>query len=179
MATLKQKYTEEVMPALKEALGLPNPMMIPKVSKVVVNMGLGCADKDTLKVATEQLAAVTGQRPVVRKAKKSISNFKLREGMAIGTKVTLRRQQMYDFLDRLINISLPRIRDFRGIPTTGFDGRGNYTLGVREQTLFPEIDPNDVNKTLGMDITIVTTAKTDAEARELLTRLGMPFAKKA
>ena len=133
MATLKQKYTEEVMPALKEALGLPNPMMIPKVSKVVVNMGLGCADKDTLKVATEQLAAVTGQRPVVRKAKKSISNFKLREGMAIGTKVTLRRQQMYDFLDRLINISLPRIRDFRGIPTTGFDGRGNYNMGLIEK----------------------------------------------
>jgi large subunit ribosomal protein L5 len=179
MATLKQKYVEEVVPGLKEALGLANPMMTPKVSKVVVNMGLGCADKDTIKNATEQLAAITGQRPIVIKAKKSISNFKLREGMSIGTKVTLRRQQMYDFLDRLINVSLPRIRDFRGIPTSGFDGRGNYTLGVREQTMFPELDPNNIHQTLGMDITIVTTAKTDHEARELLTRLGMPFAKKA
>ena len=167
------------MPGLKEALGLANPMMTPKVSKVVVNMGLGCADKDTIKNATEQLAAITGQRPIVIKAKKSISNFKLREGMSIGTKVTLRRHQMYDFLDRLINVSLPRIRDFRGIPTSGFDGRGNYTLGVREQTMFPELDPNNIHQTLGMDITIVTTAKTDHEARELLTRLGMPFAKKA
>ena len=179
MATLKQKYVEEVVPGLKEALGLANPMMTPKVSKVVVNMGLGCADKDTIKNATEQLAAITGQRPIVIKAKKSISNFKLREGMSIGTKVTLRRHQMYDFLDRLINVSLPRIRDFRGIPTSGFDGRGNYTLGVREQTMFPELDPNNIHQTLGMDITIVTTAKTDHEARELLTRLGMPFAKKA
>jgi large subunit ribosomal protein L5 len=179
MATLKQKYVEEVVPGLKEALGLANPMMTPKVSKVVVNMGLGCADKDTIKNATEQLAAITGQRPIVIKAKKSISNFKLREGMSIGTKVTLRRHRMYDFLDRLINVSLPRIRDFRGIPTSGFDGRGNYTLGVREQTMFPELDPNNIHQTLGMDITIVTTAKTDHEARELLTRLGMPFAKKA
>ena len=179
MATLKQKYDQEVVPGLKEALGLANPMMTPKVSKVVVNMGLGCADKDTIKNATEQLATITGQRPLIRKARKSISNFKLREGMTIGAKVTLRRRQMYDFLDRLINVSLPRIRDFRGIPTTGFDGRGNYTLGVREQTMFPEIDPNDVRETLGMDITIVTTAKTDQEALELQTRLGMPFEKKA
>jgi large subunit ribosomal protein L5 len=140
-------------------------------------MGLGVADKEALKEATDELGAITGQKPVVTRARKSISNFKLREGMNIGTKVTLRRDRMWDFLDKLINSALPRIRDFRGIPTKGFDGRGNYTLGIKEQNIFPEIDPNDVKYTQGMDITIVTSAKTDGEAKELLTLLGMPFAK--
>lgn len=176
MATMKEKYRNEVVPALKEKLGLPNLMMVPRLSKVVVNMGMGCADKDKVKTVTQDLAAISGQKPVVTKARKSISNFKLREGMSIGAKVTLRQDRMYDFMDRLVNVALPRIRDFRGVPKRGFDGRGSYTLGLKEQSIFPEIDPNHSGAVQGMNITIVTTAKTDGEARELLSMLGMPFA---
>lgn len=177
MSTMKEKYDKEVAPALKEKLGLANAMMIPRVSKVVVNMGTGIVDKDVMKQLAEELTTITGQRAVITKARKSISNFKLRSGMSIGVKVTLRRSRMYDFLDRLINASLPRIRDFRGVSATGFDGNGNYTLGLKEQTVFPEIDPNHSGTVQGMNITIVTTAKTDSEAKELLTLMGMPFAK--
>jgi large subunit ribosomal protein L5 len=173
---MKARYKDEVAPALKEKLGLSNPMMIPRVSKVVVNMGTGAVDKDTLKQVSEELTTITGQKALITKARKSISNFKLREGMSIGVKATLRRDRMYDFLDRLINAALPRIRDFRGVSVTGFDGRGNYTLGLKEQTIFPEIDPNHSGAVQGMNITIVTTAKTDGDARELLTLMGMPFA---
>ena len=176
MATMKEKYQKEVAPALQEVLGVSNPMMVPRVSKVVVNMGIGIVDKDTQKRLLEELGQITGQRPVARKARNSISNFKLREGMVIGAKVTLRQERMYAFLDRLIQAALPRIRDFRGVPKKGFDGHGNYTLGLKEQTIFPEIDPNHSGAAQGMDITIVTTAKTDSAARELLTLLGMPFA---
>ncbi len=174
--SMKAKYKEEVAPALKEKLGLANPMMIPRVSKIIVNMGTGVVDKDTLQKVAGDLTAITGQKALITKARKSISNFKLREGMSIGVKVTLRRDRMYDFLDRLINAGLPRIRDFRGVSASGFDGRGNYTLGLKEQTIFPEIDPGDTGAVQGMNITIVTTAKTDSDARELLTLLGMPFA---
>lgn len=176
MATMKEKYRKEVVPALKEKLGLSNLMMVPRLSKVVVNMGMGCADKDKIKTVTQDLAVIAGQKPVVTKARKSISNFKLREGMSIGAKVTLRQDRMYDFFDRLVNVALPRIRDFRGVPKRGFDGRGSYTLGLKEQGIFPEIDPNHSGAVQGMNITIVTTAKTDGEARELLSMLGMPFA---
>lgn len=176
MATMREKYKTVAVPALTEKFGLGNPLMVPRLSKVVVNMGMGCADKDKLKTVTEDLAAITGQRPVVTKARQSISNFKLREGMSIGAKVTLRSDRMYDFLDRLVNVALPRIRDFRGVAPKGFDGRGSYTLGLKEQGIFPEIDPNHSGAVQGMNITIVTTAKTDGEARELLSLLGMPFA---
>ncbi len=176
MSTMKEKYTSEVVPALKEKLALKNTMTVPRVAKVVVNMGTGAVDKDTLKQVTGELTTITGQRCLVTKARKSISNFKLREGMSIGAKVTLRQTRMYDFLDRLINAALPRIRDFRGVSSTGFDGRGNYTLGLKEQTIFPEIDPNHSGAAQGMNITIVTTAKTDEAARELLALMGMPFA---
>lgn len=176
MATMREKYKTVVVPALKEKFSLSNPLMVPRLSKVVVNMGMGCADKDKLKTVVEDLTAITGQRPVVTKARKSISNFKLREGMSIGAKVTLRQDRMFEFLDRLVNVALPRIRDFRGVPAKGFDGRGSYTLGLKEQTIFPEIDPNHSGAVQGMNITIVTTAKTDGEARELLSLLGMPFA---
>jgi len=177
MSTMKEKYNGEIAPALKEKLGLANCMMIPRVSKVVVNMGTGAVDKDVMKQLVDEMTAFTGQRAVITKARKSISNFKLREGMSIGVKVTLRRDRMYDFLDRLINASLPRIRDFRGVSGKGFDGRGNFTLGLKEQTVFPEIDLNHSGAVQGMNITIVTTAKTDSDARELLTLMGMPFAK--
>ena len=177
MSTMKEKYDNEVAPALKEKLGLTNVMMTPRVSKVVVNMGTGIVDKDVMKKLADELSNITGQRAVVTKARKSISNFKLREGMSIGVKVTLRRGRMYDFLDRLINASLPRIRDFRGVSGNGFDGNGNYTLGLKEQTVFPEIDPNHSGAVQGMNITIVTTAKSDSDAKELLTLMGMPFAK--
>ena len=176
MSTMKEKYSTEVVPALKEKLALKNPMTVPRVTKVVVNMGAGCVDKDTLKQITDELTTITGQKALVTKARKSISNFKLREGMSIGAKVTLRQTRMYDFLDRLINAALPRIRDFRGVSGTGFDGRGNYTLGLKEQTIFPEIDPNHSGAAQGMNITIVTTAKSDEAARELLSLMGMPFA---
>jgi large subunit ribosomal protein L5 len=176
MATMKEKYKQDVVPALKQKLELRNQMMVPRVSKVIVNMGMGITDKDTQKRLLEELGKITGQRAVACKASKSISNFKLREGMVIGAKVTLRQDRMYDFLDRLINAALPRIRDFRGVPKKGFDGHGNYTLGLKEQTIFPEIDPNHTGAAQGMDITIVTTAQTDDAARELLALLGMPFA---
>ncbi len=176
-ATMKEKYERTVVPALQEAHRYGNPMQVPRITKVVVNMSVNTrVDKDALKTVGEDLARITGQRPVITKARKSISNFALREGMEIGAKVTLRGARMFEFLDRLINVALPRIRDFRGISGKAFDGRGNYTLGLREQGIFPEINPDNVKKTQGMDITIVTTAETDEEARDLLKHLGMPFA---
>ncbi len=177
MARLKDKYRNEIAPALAKEFGIDNPMAIPKIEKVVVNMGMGEAISNSkiLDTAVEELRAVTGQKPVVTKAKKSIAAFKLRQGMNIGAMVTLRGERMYEFLDRLISVALPRVRDFRGISAKAFDGRGNYTLGVREQLIFPEIDFNKVDKTRGMNISIVTTAKTDEEARSLLKALGMPF----
>jgi large subunit ribosomal protein L5 len=177
MPTLKDKYKQEMLPALKEELGLANPMRLPRLVKVVVNMGLGGADKDTIAGAAADLTTISGQKAVLTQARKSISNFKLREGMTVGAKVTLRGDRMYEFLDRLINVALPRIRDFRGLSSAGFDGRGNFSLGIREQTIFPEIDPDSVSVTQGMNITVVTTAKTDDEARALLRLMGMPFAK--
>jgi len=177
MSEFKAFYESKVVPALKEQLALRNVMMVPRVEKVVINMGTGIVDKDVLKQVTDDLAAITGQRPVVTRARRSISNFKLREGMSIGAKVTLRRSRMHEFMDRLINTALPRIRDFRGIPASGFDGRGNYTLGIKDQSIFPEIDPNRSAVTQGMNITIVTSAKSDAEAKALLVLLGMPFVK--
>lgn len=177
MANLKQKYQEQVVPALIQKYGITNPMVVPKLEKIVVNMAFGIVDKDTQKSVIEDLTKITGQKPALCAARKSISNFKLREGMVIGAKVTLRGNRMYDFLDRFINIALPRIRDFRGVPNKGFDHRGNYTLGLKEQTIFPEIDLSRHGAPeQGMDITIVTTADTDEKAKELLTQLGMPFA---
>ncbi len=175
---LKAKYNDEVVAKLGHALGEKNKLRIPRLTKIVVNMGIGIADKDVFKTHVEELSAITGQRPIVTKAKKSISNFKLREGMNIGAKVTLRGIRMYEFLDRFISAALPRIRDFRGLSLHGFDGRGNYTIGIKEQTIFPEIDPNHAGAVQGMDITIVTTGRTDQESRELLKLLGMPFAAK-
>jgi len=177
MARLKEKYKNEIAPALAKEFEIKNPMAIPRIEKVVVNMGLGeaSANAKILDVAADELRAVTGQKPVITKAKKSIAAFKLRQGMAIGTMVTLRGDRMYEFLDRLISVALPRVRDFRGISGKAFDGRGNYTLGVREQLIFPEIDFNKVDKTRGMNISIVTTAKSDDQARSLLKALGMPF----
>ncbi len=175
--TLKEKYKSTVVPALKEAHGYKNPMQVPRITKVVVNMSVNTkVDKDAFKAVTDDLARISGQRPVTTKARLSISNFGLREGMPIGAKVTLRGARMFEFLDRLINVALPRIRDFRGVSSTAFDGRGSYTLGLKEQTIFPEVNPDNVKRTQGMDITIVTTAETDAEARDLLKHLGMPFA---
>ena len=174
---LKDKYQKDVVAALKATGKFPSVMDIPRLSKVVVNMAVNSqVDRDTLKAVSDDLAKITGQRPATTKATKSISNFKLREGMAIGAKVTLRGERMYEFLERLIHATLPRIRDFRGVPAKSFDGRGNYTLGLKEQTLFPEIEADKVKKIQGMDITIVTTAKTDADAKELLKLMGMPFA---
>lgn len=177
MARLKDKYKNEIAPALAKEFGIRNPMAIPKIEKIVVNMGLGeaSANSKILDVATEELKAITGQKPVITKAKKSIAAFKLRQGMNIGTMVTLRGDRMYEFLDRLIAIALPRVRDFRGVSSRAFDGRGNYTLGIREQLIFPEIDFNKVDKTRGMNISIVTTAGNDEQARSLLKSLGMPF----
>ena len=177
MARLKEKYRKEIAPALAKEFGIENVMAIPKIEKVVVNMGMGeaIANSKILDTAVEELRSVTGQKPVVTKAKKSIAAFKLRQGMNIGTMVTLRGDRMYEFLDRLISVALPRVRDFRGISAKAFDGRGNYTLGIREQLIFPEIDFNKVDKTRGMNISIVTTASTDEQARSLLKALGMPF----
>ncbi|KXK03640.1 MAG: 50S ribosomal protein L5 [Acidobacteria bacterium OLB17] len=177
MARLKDKYKDEIAPALAKEFGITNPMAIPRIEKVVINMGLGEASSNAklLDVAAEELKAITGQKPVVTKAKKSIAAFKLRQGMSIGTMVTLRGERMFEFLDRLISVALPRVRDFRGISGKAFDGRGNYTLGIREQLIFPEIDFNKVDKTRGMNISIVTTARNDDEARSLLKGLGMPF----
>lgn len=177
MSVLKDKYQNEVVKALKASGKFPSVMDIPRLSKVVVNMGVNTmVDRDMLKAVADDLAKITGQRPAITHATKSISNFKLREGMPIGAKVTLRGERMYEFLERLIHATLPRIRDFRGIPAKAFDGRGNYTLGLKEQSLFPEIEADKVKRVQGMDITIVTTAKTDADAKELLKLLGMPFA---
>ncbi len=176
MANLKQKYLETAVPALREKFGLKNPMLVPKLDKIVVNMAFGIVDKDAQKSVIDDLTKITGQKPALCQARKSISNFKLREGMVIGAKVTLRGERMYDFFDRFINATLPRIRDFRGVPNRGFDGRGNYTMGLKEQSIFPEIDLSRHGAPeQGMDITVVTTAKNNEQARELLTLLGMPF----
>jgi large subunit ribosomal protein L5 len=175
---LKELYQKTVAPALREALHLENPHQVPKLVKIVVNMGVGSdVDRDALKAAAEDLGRITGQRPVIIKARKSITNFKLREGMSIGCKVTLRGDRMYEFLDRLVTAALPRIRDFRGVSSRSFDGRGSYSLGLTEQSLFPEINPDHVKRVQGMDIAIVTSATTNEAARELLSRLGVPFAK--
>ncbi|MGI6563140.1 MAG: 50S ribosomal protein L5 [Clostridia bacterium] len=179
MSRLKEKYIQEVMPALKEKFGYSGPMEIPRLEKVVINMGLGELKENpkALEFAINDLMTISGQRPVVTKAKKSVANFKLRQGMNIGCKVTLRGDRMYDFVDKLINIALPRVRDLRGVNPASFDGRGNYSLGVKEQLIFPEINYDKIDKIRGMDITIVTTAKTDEEGRALLEALGMPFRK--
>jgi large subunit ribosomal protein L5 len=176
-ARLKEHYAKEVRKKLQDQFGIKNPMAIPKVEKVVLNMGVGEAIQNikVLDNAVDELATITGQKPVVTKAKKSIASFKLREGQSIGARVTLRGEKMYEFLDRLINIALPRVRDFRGVPTKSFDGRGNYTLGIRDHVIFPEIDVAKIDKSKGMNITIVTTAKNDEQARFLLRELGMPF----
>ena len=177
MAMLQEKYKNVVVPGLQKDLGYKNPMQIPRILKVVVNMGINSqVDKDTFKLLVEELGRIVGQRPVVTLSRLSIANFKLREGQPVGAKVTLRGARMYEFLERLMHAVLPRIRDFRGVSPKGFDGRGSYTLGIKEQNIFPEIDPDQIKKVQGMDITVVTTAKTDDEARELLKRLGMPFA---
>ena len=177
---LYSKYKDEIAPKLKEKFSYKSVMEVPKLEKIVVNMGVGEAvtDSKSLDVAVKELEAITGQKPSVRIATKSISNFKLREGMKIGTKVTLRRDQMYEFLNRFISVALPRVRDFRGVSDKSFDGRGNYTLGLKEQIIFPEIDVDKVTKVRGMDITFVTSAKSDAEAYELLLAFGVPFRKK-
>ncbi|HHV56863.1 MAG TPA: 50S ribosomal protein L5 [Firmicutes bacterium] len=174
---LREKYVQEVVPALVQRFGYANKMQVPKLEKVVINMGVGDAlqNPKLLDAAVADLTQIAGQKPLVTRAKKSIANFKVRAGAAIGCKVTLRGERMYDFLQKLMNVALPRVRDFRGVSPKGFDGRGNYTLGVREQLIFPEIDYDKVEKVRGMDITIVTTAKTDEESRELLRLLGMPF----
>lgn len=179
MSRLKEKYLNEVSPALMSKFEYKSVMQLPKVDKIVINMGVGDAVQNSkaLDVAVEELTTITGQKPVVTKAKKSIAGFRLREGQAIGAKVTLRGERMYEFLDKLISIALPRVRDFRGVSKKAFDGRGNYTLGVKEQLIFPEIDYDKVSKVRGMDIVIVTTANSDEEARELLTQFGMPFQK--
>ncbi len=176
---LATKFKEEIAPALTKKFNYESSMQVPKIEKIVLNMGVGDAvsNAKNLDEAVEELTLISGQKPLVTKAKKSIANFRLRAGTAIGAKVTLRGARMYDFLDKLINVSLPRVRDFRGISSRSFDGRGNYTLGIKEQLIFPEIDFDKVNRTRGLDVVIVTTAKTDEEARELLTQFGMPFTK--
>ena len=177
MPRLKDKYRNEIAGALAKEFDIKNPMAVPRVTKVIVNMGLGEASSNAkiLDVAAEELRAITGQKPVVTKAKKSIASFKLRQGMPIGVVVTLRGDRMYEFLDRLVSVALPRVRDFRGVSPKAFDGRGNYTIGIREQLIFPEIDFNKVDKLRGMNVSIVTTARNDEQARALLKALGMPF----
>ena len=179
MSIIKERYQTVVKPELVKAFNYTSVMQVPKIEKIVVNMGVGDAvfNPKVLDDAVEELRAITGQKPLVTKAKNSISNFKLREGMPIGAKVTLRGDRMWFFLDKLVNIALPRVRDFRGISANSFDGRGNYTVGIKEQIIFPEISLDKVKKVRGMDIVIVTTAKTDQEGRQLLTLLGMPFKK--
>ncbi len=181
MATprLKDKYTREIVPALKEKFSYKSVMQVPRIKKICINKGMGVAvtDKKLIDVAVEEITTITGQRAVPTKSKKAISNFKLRENMPIGVRVTLRGDRMFEFLDRLVNVALPRVRDFRGVSAKGFDGHGNYTLGVKEQIIFPEISIDKVNKINGMDITFVTTAQTDQESFELLKQFGMPFAK--
>jgi large subunit ribosomal protein L5 len=177
MARLHDQYKAEIVPKLKEKFGYRNVMQVPRLSKVVVNMGLGDAIENVkvIETAAAEIAIITGQKPVVTKARKSIANFKLREGVPIGVMVTLRRDQMYCFLDKLIAIALPRVRDFKGVSPRGFDGRGNYTLGIKEQIMFPEVNYDKIDKIRGMNITIVTTARTDEEGLELLRLMGMPF----
>lgn len=179
MARLETQYREQVVPALMKQFGYKSVMAVPRLQKIVVNMGVGDAIQDAkvLDSAAEELGVITGQRPSVRRAKKSISNFKLREGMAIGCAVTLRGARMYEFMDRLTNLALPRVRDFRGVPPRAFDGRGNYTLGIRDQLIFPEVNYAKVQKVKGMNVCIVTSAKNDEEGRALLAALGMPFRK--
>jgi large subunit ribosomal protein L5 len=177
MTRLKEKYQKEVVPALQKEFGYKNVMAVPKIEKVVVNMGLGeaTANAKIIDTGADEVARITGQKPVTRRAKKSIAAFKVRKGMPIATMVTLRGERMWEFLDRLMSIALPRVRDFKGVSPRGFDGRGNYTLGLRDQLLFPEIDYMKVDKARGMNVSVVTTAKTDEEARKLLQFIGMPF----
>jgi large subunit ribosomal protein L5 len=177
MARLKETYIKKIVPAMTKEFGYTNPMAVPKVQKISVNIGLGEATGNSklMDGAVNELSQIAGQRPVINKARKSIAAFKLREGMAIGCSVTLRGDRMYEFLDRLVSVTLPRVRDFRGVSSKSFDGRGNYTLGIKDQLIFPEIDYNKVEKTKGMNICITTTAKTDAEGLALLKHLGMPF----
>jgi large subunit ribosomal protein L5 len=178
-ARLKQRYLEEIQPALMQRFGYSTPMQAPRIAKVTVNMGVGDAKQDSkvLEAATEQLATITGQKPNIRRARKSIAQFKVREGMPVGVAVTLRGERSYEFLDRLMSIAIPRIRDFRGLSPRSFDGRGNYSLGVREQIIFPEVDYDEVDQTRGLDITITTTASSDEESFALLEALGMPFSR--
>jgi large subunit ribosomal protein L5 len=177
MNRLKERYEKEAVPALKKEFGYTNVMAVPKIQKIVVNMGLGeaTANAKIIEVGTDELGRITGQKPVVRRAKKSIAAFKVRKGQPIATSVTLRGERMYEFLDRLVSIALPRVRDFRGVSPKGFDGRGNFTLGLKDQLLFPEIDYMKVDKSRGMNVSVVTTARTDQEARKLLQLIGMPF----
>jgi large subunit ribosomal protein L5 len=177
MSRLKERYQQDVIPALKKEFGYANVMAVPKIQKVVVNMGLGEATSNVKIIDTgaDELGRITGQKPVTRRSKKSIAQFKVRKGQPVGTMVTLRGSRMWEFLDRLMNIALPRVRDFKGVSPKGFDGRGNYTLGLRDQLLFPEIDYMKVDKARGMNVSVVTTAKTDEEARKLLQFMGMPF----
>jgi len=177
MARLKERYQKDVAPAIAKEFGIENPMAVPRLDKIVLNMGMGeaVANAKVLDIALEELKAIAGQKPVITKAKKSIASFKLRQGMPIGVMVTLRGERMYEFFDRLVSVALPRVRDFRGLSPKAFDGRGNYTVGIREQLIFPEIDFNRVDKQRGMNISIVTTARNDEQARALLKGLGMPF----
>ena len=177
MSRLNEKYRKDVVPVLKKEFGIDNAMAVPKIEKVVLNMGVGEAITNVkiVEAAAEELTKIAGQRAVITKARKSIATFKLRAGMPIGCRVTLRGERMYDFLDRLLNIALPRVRDFRGVPTRAFDGRGNYTLGIKDHLVFPEIDPGKVDKSKGLNVTIVTTAGSDDRAKVLLRELGMPF----
>ena len=177
MSRLKERYDKDVIPALKKEFGYTNLMAVPKIEKVVVNMGLGEATSNVkiIEVGSDELARITGQKPVTRRSKKSIAQFKVRKGQPVGTMVTLRGERMWEFLDRLVSIALPRVRDFKGVSPKGFDGRGNYTLGLRDQLLFPEIDYMKVDKSRGMNVSVVTTARTDQEARKLLQLIGMPF----
>ncbi len=176
-ARLRERYNQEIAPALAKEFGMTNPMRTPRLEKIVINMGIGeaIANAKILDTAADELTAITGQKPVITRAKKSIATFKLRKGMPIGVMVTLRGDRMYEFLDRFVSVALPRVRDFRGISPKAFDGRGNYTVGIREQLIFPEIDFNKVDKARGMNISIITTAPNDEEARALLRSLGMPF----
>jgi large subunit ribosomal protein L5 len=176
---LKERYQEEIVPALMKSMNLENVMQVPRIEKIVVNIGVGEAleNAKALDGAVEDITTVTGQKPIITKAKKSIANFKLREGRSIGVKVTLRRARMWSFLDRVINVAMPRVRDFRGVSPNSFDGRGNYTLGLREQLVFPEVDYDKIDKVRGMEVTIVTSANTDEAGRQLLDMLGMPFRK--
>jgi large subunit ribosomal protein L5 len=179
MARLKTRYNEEIRPALIERFGYTSPMQAPKIEKITLNMGVGDAKQDSkvLDAAAEQLATIAGQKPSIRRARKSIAAFKLREGMPVGISVTLRRERAYEFLDRLLSVAIPRVRDFRGLKATAFDGRGNYSMGIREQIIFPEIDYDEIDQVRGLDVTITTNGVSDAESFALLTALGMPFSK--